>query len=91
MFDNIKYYEIEFDTEPRNSENWDGDCVGQYSICILGIRKPTFAEAAQFCKSDMEKWGSKYVVNVKRISQLEARTYFDMDREKDFPVFGKTA
>lgn len=83
----MKYFEIEFDNEPRNQDNCDGDVVGEYSICILGKDKPTIQEAADFCKRDMKKFGYKYVVNVLEIDQEEARTFFDMEREKEFPVF----
>jgi len=83
----MKYFEIEFDNEPRNQEGWDGDVVGDYSICILGEREPSIKEATEFCKEDMEKMRYKYVVNVLEISQYEARTFFDMEKEKEFPVF----
>lgn len=83
----MRYFEIEFDNEPRNQENTDGDTIGDYSVCILGEREPSIQEAAEFCKADMEKMGYKYVVNVLEIPQKEARTFFDMEREKDFPIF----
>ena len=83
----MRYFEIEFDNEPRNQENTDGDTIGDYSICILGEREPSIQEAAEFCKIDMEEMGYKYVVNVLEIPQEEARTFFDMEREKDFPIF----
>lgn len=83
----MKYFEIEFANEPRNQEGYDGDTIGDYSICILAEREPSIQEAAEFCKEDMNKMGYKYVVNVLEIEQTEARTFFDMEREKDFPVF----
>ncbi len=83
----MKYFEVEFDNEPRNQNDWDGDCVGDYSICIIGERRPSIQEASEFCKEDMKKMGYKYVVNVAEISQEEARTFFDMKNEKMFPVF----
>ena len=83
----LRYFEVEFDNQPRDKEGWDGDSAGDYSICILGERKPSIEEAARFCKRDMELMGYKYVVNVLEISQEEARTFFDMEKEKDFPVF----
>lgn len=49
---NKRYFEIEFDNEPRGRE-WNENCVGDYSICIIGKREPSFEEAEQFCKSDM--------------------------------------
>lgn len=52
---NKRYFEIEFDNEPRGRV-WDENCVGDYSICIIGKCEPSFEEAEQFCKSDMEKY-----------------------------------
>ncbi len=83
----MRYFEIEFDNEPRNQENWDGDTIGDYSICILGERKPTIQEASEFCRSDMEQMGYKYVVNVLEIDEEEAETFFDMERQNEFPIF----
>lgn len=83
----MRYFEIEFDNEARNQDGTENETIGEYSICILGERKPSIKEAARFCKEDMEKMGYKYVVNVSEIDQLEARTFFDMEREKEFPVF----
>lgn len=83
----VRYFEIEFDNVPRNQEGWEGDTVGDYSICILGEREPTIQEATEFCKEDMKQMGYKYVVNVLEIDQEEARLFFDMEREKEFPVF----
>lgn len=83
----MRYFEIEFAHEPRNLEDWDGDIIGDYSICIIGERKPSLLEAAKFCKKDMEIMGYEYVVNVLEIPQKEAREFFDMEKEKDFPIF----
>lgn len=83
----MRYFEIEFGNEPGNQDKSKTETIGEYSICILGERKPSIEEAAQFCKKDMEKMGYKYVVNVLEIDQTEARTFFDMEREKEFPVF----
>ena len=83
----MRYFEIEFDNEPRNQEDWNGDTIGDYSICILGERKPSIQEAAEFCAKGMKCMGYKYVVNVLEIDQEEARLFFDMERENEFPVF----
>ena len=82
----MKYFEIEFSNEPRNQDNSEGDTVGDYSICIIADRKPS-EEAADFCSEDMRKMGYKYVVNVLEICEEEAHSFFDMEKEKDFPVF----
>lgn len=81
-----KYFEIEFDNSPRGRE-WNEDCIGDYSICIIGERKPSFEEAEQFCKSDMEIMGYKYVVGITEIDSEEAHTFFDMEQEDKLPIF----
>lgn len=83
----MRYFEIEFDNEPHNQEDWNGDIIGDYSICILGEREPSIQEATEFCALDMKMMGYKYVVNVLEIDQEEARMFFDMERENEFPVF----
>lgn len=83
----MRYFEIEFDNEPRGSD-WDGNCTGDYSICIQAERAPTMREAKEFCKSDMERMGYKYIVNIIEIDKEEASTFFDMDdAEHRYPVF----
>ena len=81
-----KYYEIEFDNDVRCREYTD-ETVGDYSICIIGERKPTYEEAENFCKEDMKTMGYKYVVAIREIDSEEAHTFFDMDNEEKFPVF----
>lgn len=83
----MRYFEIEFDNEPRNQNGFEGDVIGDYSICILGEREPTIEEATKFCEMDMNKMGYKYVINVLEIPQEEARTFFDMEKEEEFPIF----
>lgn len=85
----MRYFEIEFDNDPRNQEGHVSDMVGEYSICILGDDKPTIQEAAEFCKADMKRTGYKYVVNVLEIDREEAHKFFEMERENEFPVFRK--
>ena len=85
----MRYFEIEFDNEPRNQNGTEGDVSGQYSICILGLSEPTIEEATQFCKDDMELTGYKYVVNVREVNPDEAHKFFDMEHEDDFPIFAR--
>ena len=50
-----KYYEIEFDNDVRCREFADSDeTIGDYSICIIGERKPTYEEAEAFIKRTKE-------------------------------------
>jgi len=89
--DDIKYYEVMFDTVPRNEEDLDGDVVGEYSICIRGRRRPSLKEATEFCKEDMnimsKSYGDLFVVNVAEIDKEDAYTFFDMDNEDKYPIF----
>ena len=75
------YYEVEFG-------NWK-NLEDLYSICIVGIRKPTLKEAEEFCKKDMVSMGYEYVNDVEEISGEEAHKFFDMENENDYPVFGQ--
>lgn len=72
---NFRYFEITFN---------DG-----YSICIRGMRRPTLDEATIFCKSDMEYFGLKNVVEVIEIDKKEAHDFFDMENESVYPIFGE--
>jgi hypothetical protein len=77
----IKYYEVEFSKKD--------DKTDMYSICILGIKKPTIEEAQMFLKKEIEVMGYDYVSDVLEITYEEAHEFFDMEREDEFPVFGK--
>ena len=83
----MKYFEIEFDNKPCNQKNTDDNTAKSCSICILGERKPSIQEATEFCKTDMKNMGYKYVVNVLEIPEEEAKTFFDIKKEEDFPIF----
>lgn len=80
-----KYYEIEFDNDKR-SRDTDGDLVGEYSICIIAEHEPTYTEAENFCRADMEKAGYKYVVSIHEIDLIEAHHFYDMENEDKYPV-----
>ena len=77
----MRYFEIEFS---NGGDNGDYD---QYSICIVGERKPSVEEAEEFCKEDMKILGYERVEKVLEIDKHEAHMYFDMSDEKNFPVF----
>ena len=76
-----KYFEVELS---NFGENGDYD---QYSMCIIGERKPSIEEAEWFLKSDMEMLGYKYVQEILEIDKWEAHMYFNMDGEENFPIF----
>lgn len=77
----IKYYEVEFGKKD--------DKTDVYSICILGIKKPTIEEAQMFLAKDIEMMDYDYVSDVLEITYEEAHEFFDMEREGELPVFGK--
>ena len=62
--------------------------MGEYSICIIGVKQPTRKEAEDFCKKDMIEFGYDNVSSVLEISKEEASNFFDMENEQNFPVFG---
>lgn len=78
--ENIKYYEVEFGKRTDETD--------VFSMCIVGVRKPTIEEAEKFLASDLEMMGYDYVTEVLEIDYDEAHNFFDMERENDFPVFG---
>ena len=51
-----KYYEIEFDNDVRCRDFADSDeTIGDYSICIIGERKPTYEEAIKMLNDYLEE------------------------------------
>ncbi len=79
--ENIKYYEVEFGKRTDETD--------VFSMCIVGIRKPTIEEAEKFLAEDLEMMGYDHVTEVLEIDYEEAHKFFDMERENDFPVFGR--
>jgi hypothetical protein len=84
---NMKYYEIEF---AHRAEIEDESFIGtpdRYSICILAEREPSYEEAENFCKEDMNNLGYDMVSDVLEISKEEAYNFFDMENADNFPIF----
>ena len=79
--ENIKYYEVEFGKRE--------DKADVFSMCIIGICKPTIEEAEKFLASDLEMMGYDHVNEVLQIDFDEAHKFFDMEKENNFPVFGR--
>jgi hypothetical protein len=71
----MKYCEVEFKDE--------------YSICIKAERKPNKKEAFNFLKTDCDKFGymKADIKSINEIDSYEAHTFFDMDKEDQFPIF----
>jgi len=83
-----RYFEVEFSNNNTIDRSIDG-CGDEMSICIVGTDWPSIEEAADFCKADMERNGYKFVVSVSELSEEEAYAFYDMSREKEFPIFNK--
>lgn len=77
----IRYFEVEFGKKQ--------DAADVFSMCIVGVRKPTIEEAEKFLADDLNKMGYDHVTEVLEIDYEEAHKFFDMERENDFPIFGK--
>lgn len=77
--ENIKYYEVEFGKREDETD--------VFSMCIIGVRKPTIEEAEKFLAKDLEMMGYDNVTEVLEIDYYEAHNFFDMERENQFPIF----
>lgn len=75
-----KYYEVEFG---KKSDETD-----IFSMCIIGICKPSVEEAEKFLAEDLDVMGYDQVNEVLEIDYEEAHNFFDMERESNFPIFG---
>lgn len=74
------YFEIEMsNNHDENTAMW---------ICIKGTREPTVDEANVFCASDVKRYGMP-VTGVFALSKTEAEAFYDLDNEKNWPVFGR--
>lgn len=80
----INYYVLEFLIKVDE----EGNQITS-SMCVLGYRKPTIEEAKIFWKKDCDLCPDEELVNIYKISKKEAYADYDMERENDFPVFGK--
>lgn len=79
---NVKYYEIEM-------SGGKGKGKIENSMCILGVRKPTIAEAGKFCAQDIiHTYHCDTVAAVREISQKDAYMQYDMEDEMYYPIFG---
>ena len=79
-----KYFEVEI----GDSHCPSGDT---YCICIMGVRKPTVEEAAEFMAADLKEYGCDYVASIIEISLEEACDAYDMENRDTVPVFGLPA
>lgn len=84
---NIKYYEVEFGKSEELNDDAFCDTPDRYSMCILGKRMPTFDEAKEFLKKDMEILGYDEITDILEIDYNEAHEFFNMENENNFPIF----
>ena len=71
----IRYFEIMFP---------DG-----YSMIIKAVREPGIAEAERFLSEDMKNLGYDRISYIEEWTEADARTAFDFENEKSWPVFGE--
>lgn len=83
----MKYYEIEFAHRVEIEDETFINTPDRYSICILAEREPSYEEAENFCKEDMNNLGYDIVSDVLEISKEEAYNFFDMENADNFPIF----
>lgn len=72
----MRYFEIDM-------SNSEGDT---YSMCIKATHTPTKEETKSFLKKDMENFGYTDIDCIVETTLEEARIFYDMENEKDFPV-----
>lgn len=77
----LQYFEAAF------AKGTPDDYTSDYSICIIGRRKPTAEEASEFCKEDLKRMKYDFVSDVTKISREQAHRFFDMEHEDAFPIF----
>ena len=81
-----KYYEVEISKHDCRAKNGKRN---ETSMCIVGIREPSIKEAEKFLVDDIIRvYKCTNVDKVREISKEEAYSFFDMDNENNFPVFG---
>ena len=82
-----KYYEVEISKHDNRAKNGKRN---ETSMCIVGVREPSIKEAEKFLADDIIRvYKCTNVDKVREISKEEAYSFFDMENESDFPVFGQ--
>ena len=72
----MRYFEIDM-------SNSEGDT---YSMCIKATHTPTKEEVKIFLRKDMENFGYTKIDTIVETYLEEARNFYDMENEKEFPV-----
>lgn len=79
----MRYFELGLGNSVE--EDWE---TFDYSMCIKGNREPlNFAEANEFIKNDLQKFGYKTVVSITEIPEEDAKAFFDWEAITKAPVF----
>lgn len=76
----IRYFELIF----QNINNTQTS-----SMCVLGYEEPTIEEAKIFWQKDCELYKDEHLIEINEISLEYAHESFDMERERDFPIFNR--
>lgn len=85
----MKYFIIDFGWNGRMRHNSAMTHDNLESICIKGMRMPSYAEAKEFCLDDMERLGCNCVTGVHQISHAQAEDEYDLSNEEYWPVFAE--
>ena len=73
----VRYFEVDM----RNKDG--NDC---YSMCIKATHKPTKQEVKKFLAKDMKNLGYSKIDTIIETTLEEARNFYDMETEENFPI-----
>lgn len=87
----IKFYELEFGIKVEGNEC--DSCRGLvdtgYSVAIKSDHEPSFEEAEEFIKNDLDKFGYDGVYGITPLTENEVYTFFDTDNIDNWKVLSK--
>ena len=73
----VRYFEVDMINREGN------DC---YSMCIKADHEPTKREVKKFLAKDMEKLDYTEIAAIMETTLEEAKNFYDMENEENFPV-----
>lgn len=76
----MKYFEIDMSNEREE---------GCYSMCIKAMHEPTKEEVKEFLAEDMKELGYTEIDAIIETTLEDAKNFYDMENEENFPVLGK--
>lgn len=72
----IRYFELGLGYK-EDKDFRTGDYYDQYSMAIKADHSPSFAEAEEFIKEDMQKMGYTGINSITEIEEWEVHEFFD--------------